>query len=103
LIKKHIYHTAPRTHMMIPKVKPGDAIRAAFDPDDDPLHPPRQSVSEQQVKTKVIPVHGLKMWDSIIGYFMRKSSAKAVDGISSLASTASQQVSSIVTPLKSTS
>jgi hypothetical protein len=51
----------------MPKLKATDVIRAAFDPHDDPNRPPRQSVSEQQVKTYIIPVHGLKIWDVLVG------------------------------------
>lgn len=33
----------------MPKRKAKDVIKAAFDPEDDPAKPPRQSVSEEQV------------------------------------------------------
>ncbi|KAF9268159.1 alpha/beta-hydrolase [Marasmius fiardii PR-910] len=81
LLRKHIYHTAPVTHRIIPKLKISDAFRAAFDPDDDPINAPKQSVSEQQVKTHIIPIHGLKMWDVIVRYFMRETSRKAVNSV----------------------
>ncbi|KAJ7284012.1 Alpha/Beta hydrolase protein [Mycena rebaudengoi] len=78
LLRKHIYHTAPKTHRTIPKLKFADAVKAAFDPDDDPTKAPKQSVSEQQVRSNLIPgLHGLKIWDVLVGYFMRKSSEKA--------------------------
>lgn len=80
LLKKCIYHTAPVTHETVPKLSAKDALRAAFDPHDDPTRPPRQSVSEQQVRTHVIPIHGLRLWDALVGYFMRESSKKALDG-----------------------
>ncbi|KAJ6628840.1 hypothetical protein B0H10DRAFT_1989479 [Mycena sp. CBHHK59/15] len=81
LLKKHIYHTAPATHRTIPKLKLADAVRAAFDPNDDPSKAPRQSVSEAQVRTRFIPeMHGLRIWDMLVGYFMRKSSEKATNG-----------------------
>jgi hypothetical protein len=53
---------------MVPKLKPSDTLRAAFDPHDDPARPPKQSVSEQQVHTHIIPMHGLKIWDALVGY-----------------------------------
>ncbi len=97
LLKKSIYHTAPITHETIPRMKRSDVIRAAFDPDDDPVRPPRQSVSEQQVRTHIIPMHGLRIWDVLVGYgygtpspgkyltlgdryFMRESTKKAANG-----------------------
>ncbi|KAG5652411.1 hypothetical protein H0H81_005059 [Sphagnurus paluster] len=66
LLKKSIYHTAPVTHKTVPRLRVSDAIRAIFDPNDDPNRPPRQSVSEQQVQTHIIPIHGLRMWDGIV-------------------------------------
>ncbi|KAJ7498735.1 Alpha/Beta hydrolase protein [Mycena latifolia] len=82
LLKKHIYHTAPATHRTIPKLKLADAVRAAFDPKDDPNKPPKQSVSEAQVRNSFIPdaLHGLRIWDVIVGYFMRKTSEKTTNG-----------------------
>ncbi|EGO02176.1 hypothetical protein SERLA73DRAFT_49053 [Serpula lacrymans var. lacrymans S7.3] len=68
LIKKSIYHTAPATHKTVPKMKTSDAIRAAFDPNDDPYRPPDQSVSEQQVRTSVMHIHGLRVWESLVRY-----------------------------------
>ncbi|KAJ7683981.1 hypothetical protein B0H17DRAFT_1169866 [Mycena rosella] len=81
LLKKHIYHTAPATHRTIPKLKLADAVRAAFDPNDDPNKAPKQSVSEAQVRNSFVPdsLHGLRIWDVIVGYFMRKSSEKATN------------------------
>ncbi|KAF9569086.1 alpha/beta-hydrolase [Agrocybe pediades] len=83
LLKKSIYYTAPATHLTIPRLKPMHALRAAFDPHDDPNKPPPQSVSEQQVTAHFIPVHGLRVWDNLLRYVGRKSKAKAVDGIKS--------------------
>lgn len=73
LLKKNIYHTAPVTHKTVPKMRMSDVVRAVFDPKDDPNKPTRQSVSEQQVRTHVVPVHGLRMWDGIIRYFGKDS------------------------------
>ncbi|KAJ7129477.1 Alpha/Beta hydrolase protein [Mycena epipterygia] len=82
LLKKHIYHTAPATHRTIPKLKLADAVKAAFDPNDDPNKAPKQSVSEAQVRNSFFPdsFHGLKIWDVLVGYFMRKSMEKATRG-----------------------
>ncbi|KAJ6539532.1 Alpha/Beta hydrolase protein [Mycena capillaripes] len=82
LLKKHIYHTAPTTHRIIPKLKLIDAVRAAFDPNDDPNNAPKQSVSEAQVHNSLVPdsLHGLRIWDVLVGYFMRKSQEKATNG-----------------------
>ncbi|KAI0356462.1 alpha/beta-hydrolase [Trametes cingulata] len=99
LLKKTIYHNAPATHRTVPKLKTSDAVRAAFDPHDHPIKPPQQSVSEQQVHTHFIPVHGLRMWQSLVEcawlcavnvpllmvafalrLFMRKSSKKVEHG-----------------------
>ncbi|KAJ7714315.1 alpha/beta-hydrolase [Mycena maculata] len=82
LLKTHIYHTAPATHRTIPKLKLADAIKAAFDPKDDPNKPPQQSASEAQKRNSFIPdsLHGLRIWDVLVGYFMRKSAEKATDG-----------------------
>ncbi|KAJ7590893.1 Alpha/Beta hydrolase protein [Mycena floridula] len=75
LLKKTIYHTAPSTHRTIPRLKASDAIRAAFDPHDDPGNkPPQQSASEQQVRVHFMPFHGLDIWDGLVRYFMRESS-----------------------------
>lgn len=101
LIKKHIWHTAPRTHRTIPKITAGHAIRAAFDPQDNPIHPPKQSASEQQVRNKMLPIHGLRMWDGIISILMRKSGHKAAHGVSALKQTAGQKVTTVASPLKS--
>lgn len=62
LLKKSIYHTAPVTHETIPKLKAIDVVAAALGP-----NPPRQSVSEQQVRAHIIPVHGLDVWDGLVG------------------------------------
>lgn len=66
LLKKSLYYTAPMTHLTIPRLRPMHALRAAFDPHDDPNKPPPQSVSEQQVTAHFIPVHGLRMWDNLL-------------------------------------
>ncbi|KAK1231819.1 hypothetical protein PQX77_005033 [Marasmius sp. AFHP31] len=81
LLRKHIYYAAPVTHRKIPKLKASEAVKAAFDPHDDPIGPPKQSVSEQQVKNNILPMHGLKMWDAILRYFMRETSRKAADTV----------------------
>ncbi|KAH7914422.1 Alpha/Beta hydrolase protein [Hygrophoropsis aurantiaca] len=80
LIKKNIYHTAPITHKTIPKMKTFDVVQAAFDPHDDPFRPPQQSASEEQVRSGIRQMHGLRVWESLLSYFVRKSSAKAMDG-----------------------
>ncbi|KAF8914168.1 Alpha/Beta hydrolase protein [Gymnopilus junonius] len=82
LLKKTIYHTAPKTHLTVPKLKTSDAMAAAFDPNDDPINPPTQSASEQQVKGQLVSLHGLKMWDKLLRYFGKKSATKVVEGIS---------------------
>lgn len=70
MLKKSIYHTAPKTHMTIPKAKMMQNFRAAFDPNDDPFRAPRQSVSEQQKKTYIVPMHGLTLWNSVLQYVL---------------------------------
>ncbi|KZT72544.1 alpha/beta-hydrolase [Daedalea quercina L-15889] len=77
LLKKNVYHTAPVTHKMVPKLKTSDVIRGAFEEQDNPRHPPPQSVSEQQVYQPSSPMHGLRIWQSLVTYFMRKSTQKA--------------------------
>nr|GAT59993.1 lipase/esterase [Mycena chlorophos] len=79
LLKKHIYHTAPATHRTIPKLKLSDAVKAAFDPNDDPSKPPKQSAAEAQVHTSM-GLHGMRIWDVLLGYFTRKSTEKASNG-----------------------
>ncbi|KAI0722242.1 alpha/beta-hydrolase [Cerioporus squamosus] len=76
LLKKTVYYSPPVTHRYVAKLKTSDAVRAVFDPRDHPLKPPQQSVSEQQVHTQLIPMHGLRMWQSLVELFMRKSSKK---------------------------
>ncbi|KAH8106038.1 alpha/beta-hydrolase [Cristinia sonorae] len=78
LMKKMIYHTAPVTHKTVPKVKTSDAVRAAFDPEDHPTKAPKQSVSEQQTYARIVPFHGLRMWQGLVSYFMSRSTTKAV-------------------------
>ncbi|KAG1892278.1 alpha beta-hydrolase [Suillus subluteus] len=79
LLKKSIYHTAPATHKTIPRMKTVDVVLAAFDPNDAPFRPPRQSVSEQQVRTSMRYIHGMRMWHSIVTYFGRKVAVKAAE------------------------
>ncbi|KAL0570091.1 hypothetical protein V5O48_011866 [Marasmius crinis-equi] len=83
LMRKHIYHTAPVTHRIVPKLTKSEAFKAAVDPHDDPIRPPKQSVSEQQVKNHILPMHGLRMWDSLVRYFVRETQKKAVDTVAS--------------------
>ncbi|OSC99002.1 alpha/beta-hydrolase [Trametes coccinea BRFM310] len=73
LLKKTIYHNAPATHRNVPKLKTSDAFRAVFEANDHPTKPPQQSVSEQQVHPQMAPMHGLRMWQSLVELFMRKS------------------------------
>ncbi|KAI1786660.1 alpha/beta-hydrolase [Ganoderma leucocontextum] len=80
LLKKMIYHNAPQTHQQVPKLKIADVIRAALDPNDSAFKVPPQSASEQQIRTRIASVHGLKMWQSIVEWFMRKSSEKVAHG-----------------------
>lgn len=80
LLKKSIYHTAPATHKTIPRVKTVDVVFAAFDPNNAPFRPPRQSVSEQQTRTGMRCIHGMRMWQSIVSYFGRKVAVKAAEG-----------------------
>jgi len=77
LLKKNVYHTAPATHKMVPKLKASDVVRGAFEKQDRPRDPPPQSVSEQQVYKPSSPMHGLRIWQSLVTYFMRKSTEKA--------------------------
>ncbi|KAI5124948.1 hypothetical protein M0805_007375 [Coniferiporia weirii] len=79
LLRKTLYHTAPRTVRKMPKRKAKDVIMAALDPDDDPSAPPRQSVSEQQYLADA-PIHGLSLWASIMTYFTKRGSGKAMKG-----------------------
>jgi hypothetical protein len=60
------------THNTVPKRKTMEVIKATFDPSDHPVNPPPQSVSEQQVKANVIPMHGLRIWAFLVGYMMQK-------------------------------
>ena len=53
-----------------------DVIKATFDPSDHPGKPPPQSVSEQQVKANIIPVHGLRIWDLLVGYMVQKKAKR---------------------------
>ncbi|KAI0824710.1 alpha/beta-hydrolase [Trametes gibbosa] len=80
LLKKTIYHNAPATHRTVPKLKTSDAVRAALDPRDHPVKPPQQSVSEQQVHAQFMPMHGMRIWQSIVELFMRKSTKKVEHG-----------------------
>ncbi len=66
LLKKSIYYTAPSTHKTVPKLKAIDVVAAAFDPNDDPKRPPKQSVSEQQVSANIAPFHGLDVWNGLL-------------------------------------
>jgi hypothetical protein len=63
LLKKHIYHTAPVTHLTVPKLKRTNVVRAAFDPNGGD---PNQLLSEEQVRRHFIPMHGLRMWNGIL-------------------------------------
>ena len=66
LLRKTLYHTAPRTIRKIPKRRTRDVVRAAFDSTDDPSAPPPQSVSEQQHMADVVPMHGLNIWAALM-------------------------------------
>ncbi|THH16438.1 hypothetical protein EW146_g4194 [Bondarzewia mesenterica] len=80
LLKKTIYHSPPATHLTVPKMKRMQTVRATLNPNDHPVKPPRQSVSEQQVSTHIVPMHGLSIWNSIVTLFMRKSKKTASQG-----------------------
>jgi len=82
LLRKSVYHTAPVTHNYIPRRKTADVIRAVFDPHDHLVNAPQQSVSEQQVKANVFPhMHGMRIWDSLTRYSMRKKARKVRGGV----------------------
>ena len=49
-----------------------ERIKATLNPSDHPSNPPAQSASEEQVQAKIIPMHGLRIWDAIVGYMGRK-------------------------------
>jgi len=70
-----------------------EVIKATFDPSDNPVNAPPQSVSEQQVKANIIPMHGLRMWDVIVGYMVRK---KAKGRAQQLAAAVGNGVSGVV-------
>ena len=72
LLKKCVYHTAPVTHNTVPKRKTMEVIKATLDPTDNPANPPPQSASEQQVRANIIPMHGLRIWSTLVGYMARK-------------------------------
>jgi len=72
LLRKSVYHTAPVTHNTVPKRKAMEVIKATLNPSDQGNNPPPQSVSEQQVRARIIPMHGLRIWDAIVGYMGRK-------------------------------
>jgi hypothetical protein len=60
-----------------------EVIKATFDPADHPVKPPPQSVSEQQVQANVIPMHGLRIWDFLVGYMMRKQAKQRARQVAS--------------------
>ncbi|TFY78435.1 hypothetical protein EWM64_g5576 [Hericium alpestre] len=66
LLKKSIYYTAPVTHKTVPRTKRMQDLRAIFDPNDNPIRAPRQSVAEEQTHTHLVPLHGLSIWDSLV-------------------------------------
>ena len=68
MLKKNIFHTAPATHKTVPNIPTSTAIQAAFDPTDHPFKPPKQSVSEEQSYAHVMPIHGVKIWQSLASY-----------------------------------
>ncbi|THH11723.1 hypothetical protein EW145_g464 [Phellinidium pouzarii] len=80
LLKKTLYYTAPRTVRKMPKRRTKDIIMAALDPEDDPTAAPKQSVSEQQYMTEVVPMHGLSLWAYIMTYFTKRGTMKAAKG-----------------------
>ena len=68
LLKTTIYHSVPVSHRKVPKLKTSDAVRAALDPHDHPIKGPQQSISEQEMHTRVFPMHGLRIWQSLVEY-----------------------------------
>jgi len=76
LLRKSIWHSAPITHSHVPKRKTADILRAVFDPHDHPVNAPQQSVSEQQVKANIIPMHGMRIWDVLVSSVMRTNAKK---------------------------
>jgi hypothetical protein len=77
LLKKSIYYTAPRTHHTIPTFKPGQLVKAAMNPQDRIMHPPKQSASEEQQRNQT--VHGLRMWTGLVSMFMERSSMEKLE------------------------
>ena len=77
-----------------------ERIKATLNPSDHPTNPPQQSASEQQVKANVIPMHGLRIWDAIVGYMGRKKAqgrarrlvATVRNGVSGAATLTSQAI-----------
>ncbi|KAI0089132.1 alpha/beta-hydrolase [Irpex rosettiformis] len=80
MVKKAIYYTAPVTHKTVPKRGAMDIFKAAFDTEDNLVKAPSQSASEEQRPANIVPIHGLRMWQGILNYFVRKSTAKAAHG-----------------------
>ena len=70
-----------------------EVIKATLNPSDHGDDPPSQSVSEQQVRARIIPMHGLRIWDAIVGYMGRK---KAKGRARKLAATVGNGVSDAV-------
>lgn len=71
-----------------------EVIKATFDPSDHPSRPPPQSVSEQQVRANVIPMHGLRIWDFLVGYMMqKKAKRRAQQAIAAVGNGLSEMVS----------
>lgn len=66
LLKNTTYHSAPVTTRFVPQRRTADAVKAVFDPEDSPTKPPQQSASEQQRFVESSPMHGLKIWASLM-------------------------------------
>jgi hypothetical protein len=81
LMKKCIYYSAPVTHKAVPKRTTGEAIQAAFDEDDNPVKPPKQSVSEQQTDNQILPMHGLRMWQGLLKWVVKLCSYISICGL----------------------
>ena len=88
------------THSTVPKRKTTEVIKATLNPSDHPDKPPSQSVSEQQVRARIIPMHGLRIWDAIVGYMGRK---KAKGRARDIAASVRNGVSSVVSGGETTS
>ncbi|KAF9453039.1 alpha/beta-hydrolase [Macrolepiota fuliginosa MF-IS2] len=80
LLKKHIYFTAPITHQSIPRTPYREPVCIPSPHHNESNRPPRQSVSEQQKRAHVFPVHKLCLWGKLVMQFGRKSAKAGNEG-----------------------